>query len=109
MAFDEELAERVRGVLANRTDVSERRMFGGLTFMLAGNMCCGVNGSELILRLGPEAADQALEADHVAPMDFTGRPMRGFVTVRPGGLTAEQLPRWVELAVGFAETLPPRS
>jgi TfoX/Sxy family transcriptional regulator of competence genes len=102
MAFDEELAERVRGVLAARPDVAERRMFGGLTFMVAGRMCCGVHGDELILRLGPEGAEKALRSPHVRPMDFTGRPMRGFVTVRPEGLSGERLQRWVERAVAFA-------
>jgi hypothetical protein len=106
MAFDETLAERVRGVLAHRVDLSEKRMFGGLTFLLGGNMCCGVHGSELILRLGPERAEQALQVAHVGPMDFTGRPMRGFVTVQPEGLAGDELRRWVDLAVEFAEGLP---
>jgi TfoX/Sxy family transcriptional regulator of competence genes len=108
MAFDETLAERVRGVLADRIDVHEKRMFGGLTFLIGGNMCCGVHGSELMLRLGPERAEQALEAAHVGPMDFTGRPMRGFVTVQPEGLAGDELRRWVELAVEFAGGLPPK-
>jgi TfoX/Sxy family transcriptional regulator of competence genes len=103
MAFDEGLAERVRALLATRSDVAERRMFGGLTFMVAGHMCCGVHGDELILRLGPDGAEQALESAHVRPMDFTGRPMRGFVTVRPEGLAGKQLQRWVDRAVAFAE------
>jgi hypothetical protein len=84
-------------------------MFGGLTFLLGGHMCCGVHGDELILRLGPDRADRALAASHVRPMDFTGRPMRGFVTVRPEGLVGDQLRRWVELAAEFAEDLPPKS
>jgi TfoX/Sxy family transcriptional regulator of competence genes len=102
VAFDEGLAERVRVILATRSDVAERRMFGGLTFMVAGHMCCGVHGDELILRLGPDGAEQALESPHVGPMDFTGRPMRGFVTVRPDGLAGEQLRRWVERAAAYA-------
>jgi TfoX/Sxy family transcriptional regulator of competence genes len=108
MAFDEELAERVRDVLVDRADLTEKRMFGGLTFLLGGNMCCGVHESHLILRLGPERAEQALEAAHVGPMDFTGRPMRGFVTVQPEGLAGDELQRWVELAVQFAQALPPK-
>jgi TfoX/Sxy family transcriptional regulator of competence genes len=102
MAFDEELAGRVRGLLAARCDVTERRMFGGLTFMVAGHMCCGVHGDELILRLGPEGAEQVLNTPHVRAMDFTGRPMRGFVTIRPEGLAGKQLRRWVEEAVSYA-------
>ncbi len=71
MAYDEQLAARVRTLLANRTDVSERKMFGGLTFMLGGNMCCGVNGDEPIVRLDPDGEDKALARPHARPMDFT--------------------------------------
>ena len=73
MAYDEELTERVRDSLAGRPDIEEKRMFGGLTFMLAGNMCCGVHGSELILRLGPERAESAL-ADTLRQADGLHRP-----------------------------------
>ncbi len=106
MAYDEQLAARVRTLLANRTDVSERKMFGGLTFMLGGNMCCGVNGDELIVRLDPEREDEALARPHARPMDFTGRPMRGFITIRPDGLKGGRLNRWVQEAVARAESLP---
>ena len=108
MAYDEKLAARVRAVLAKRTDVSERKMFGGLTFMVAGHMCCGVNGDELIVRLDPNRENDALERPHARPMDFTGRPMRGFVTVEPKGLNGAQLKRWVQEAVARAESLPPK-
>jgi hypothetical protein len=108
VAFDEVLADRIRALLANRTDVGERRMFGGLTFLVGGHMCCGVNGDELILRLGREGAERALGADHVRAMDLTGRPMRGFVTVRPEGVAGDRLRTWVELAAEFAESLPPK-
>jgi hypothetical protein len=87
VAYDEQLAARVRTLLADRTDVDERKIFGGLTFLIAGNMSCGVNGNELIVRLDPEHEDEALARPHARPMDFTGRRMRGFVTVRPEGLT----------------------
>jgi TfoX/Sxy family transcriptional regulator of competence genes len=69
-------------LLANRTDVTERKMFGGLTFMIGRHMCCGVNGNELIVRLDPEREDEALARPHARPMDFTGRPMSGFITVQ---------------------------
>jgi TfoX/Sxy family transcriptional regulator of competence genes len=69
-------------LLANRTDVTERKMFGGLTFMIGGHMCCGVNGNELIVRLDPEREDEALARPHARPMDFTGRSMSGFITVQ---------------------------
>jgi TfoX/Sxy family transcriptional regulator of competence genes len=87
VAYDEQLAARVRTLLADRTDVDERKIFGGLTFLIAGKMSCGVNGNELIVRLDPEHEDEALARPHARPMDFTGRRMRGFVTVRPEGLT----------------------
>jgi TfoX/Sxy family transcriptional regulator of competence genes len=108
VAYDETLAARVRALLADRTDVSERRMFGGLTFMVAGHMCCGVNGDELIVRLDPDREDNALTDPNARPMDFTRRPMRGFVTVQPEGLKGAQLHRWVQEAVTQAESLPPR-
>jgi TfoX/Sxy family transcriptional regulator of competence genes len=108
VAYDENLAARVRTLLAGRTDVTERKMFGGLTFMVAGHMCCGVNGDELIVRLGPEHEDEALARPHARPMDFTGRPMPGFVTVQPEGLKGAQLNQWVRQAVARAESLPPK-
>src|SRR5918996_5688437 len=108
MAYDEKLASRIRVLLAGRPDVIERPMFGGLTFMVAGHMCCGVQHDTLILRLGPEAAADAL-ADHRArPMDFTGRALAGFVTVDRGALGGEALAEWLREAVAWAESLPPR-
>ena len=75
MAFDESLADRIRDVLVARAGVSERKMFGGIAFMIAGNMACGVIGDDLMVRLGPDA-EKALEEPHTRPMDFTGRPMK---------------------------------
>ena len=109
MAYDERLADRVRELLAERTDVTERRMFGGLTFMIAGHMCCGINNDELILRLDPNAEDTALTAPHARPMDFTRRPMRGFVTISPDGLEGRNLHQWVAQAVAHAESLPSKA
>ena len=109
MGYDERLADRVRELLAERTDITERRMFGGLTFMVAGHMCCGVNKDELILRLAPDADGTGLTAPHARPMDFTGRPMRGFVTVSPDGVKGRNLDRWVAQAVAYAESLPPKA
>jgi TfoX/Sxy family transcriptional regulator of competence genes len=108
VAYDENLAARVRTLLTGRTDVTERKMFGGLTFMVAGHMCCGVNGDELIVRLDPGHEDKALARPHARPMDFTSRPMRGFVTVQPEGLKGAQLNQWVREAVARAESLPPK-
>ena len=108
MAYDERLAAQVRALLASRAGVSERKMFGGLTFMVGGNMCCGVNGEELIVRLDPGHEDDALARPHARPMDLTGRKIRGFITVHPDGLTGSQLARWVHEAVARAGSLPPK-
>ena len=106
MPYDEKLVERVRGVLAGKA-VEERKMFGGLTFMLQGNMCCGVAGERLMVRVGPEKYDQALGQKHAQLMDFTGRPMKGFVFVGSEGLTsAKELEAWVRRGVDFALSLP---
>ena len=108
VAHDERLAARVRDLLAENPALSERKMFGGLAFMLNGNMCCGIVDDRLMLRLGADLAQTALEQTHVYPMDFTGRPMTGMVYVAPEGLHGEALRAWVEQAVGFAHTLPPK-
>jgi TfoX N-terminal domain len=108
MAYDERLAARVRALLAGRADVSERKMSGGLTFMVGGNMCCGVNGDELIVRLDPGREDDVLARPHARPMDLTGRRMRGFITVNPDGLAGSHLGQWVHEAAARAETLPPK-
>ncbi|HWN21322.1 MAG TPA: TfoX/Sxy family protein [Gaiellaceae bacterium] len=106
MAHDERLASRIRALLGNRTDVVERKMFGGLTFMIGGNMCCGISGNDLIIRLDPDREDEALAEPHSRPMDFTGRAMRGFITVQPDGLKGEALNRWIQEAVARADALP---
>jgi TfoX/Sxy family transcriptional regulator of competence genes len=108
VAYDERLAARVRALLASRADVSERKMFGGLTFMVGGNMCCGVNREELIVRLDPGREEEVLARPYARPMDLTGRRMRGFITVHPDGLTGTDLDRWVREAVARAESLPPK-
>jgi TfoX/Sxy family transcriptional regulator of competence genes len=108
MAYCEELADRVRALLARRDDVAERPMFGGLTFMVSGHMCCGVHGGELIVRLRPDDEGAALAHPHTRPMDFTARPMRGFVTIAPEGLKDPALRRWIDLAVDYIETRPPK-
>jgi TfoX/Sxy family transcriptional regulator of competence genes len=110
MAFDDRLAERVRDVLAAVPDISERRMFGGLAFLVGGHMACGVVGSDWMLRLGEAGADAALERSHVRPMDFTGRPMRTMVCVAAEGIGADSaLRRWVECTIDYVRTLPPKT
>ncbi len=81
MAYSEELAERVRDLIFERPEVSERKMFGGVAWMVSGNMAVGINGDRLMVRLSSEDAERALAEPHVGPMDFTGKTMRGFVTV----------------------------
>jgi len=106
MAYDENLAQRVREIMAAEATVTERKMFGGLAFMLGGHMACGILGKDLMLRLGPEGAEAALTSKHVRPMDFTGRPMKGMVFVAPAGLKATALGGWVAKAIAFVSTLP---
>src|SRR5215211_4172831 len=97
MAYDEELADRVRELLESRSEVSERQMFGGVAFMVGGNMACGVLGEDLIVRLGNEEGEKALEEEGARAFDFTGKPMRNIVYVSPEH-TAEDagLVEWVE-------------
>jgi hypothetical protein len=107
MAYDEELAERVRELLGLHGEVSERRMFGGVGFLVAGNMACGVIGDDLIVRVGPDQAEQALRDPNAREFDFTGRPMKGWVYVTPAGTSADDdLEGWVEAGAGFASSLP---
>src|SRR5882672_10350478 len=107
MAYDQNLAERVRAILASEPSLSERKMFGGIAFMIEGHMCCGIVGHDLMLRLGPDGSDAALKRPHVRPMDFTGRPATSMVFVEPEGLRGGALRRWIEKAVTFARALPP--
>ena len=107
MAFDEGLAERVRGVLDDRPDVVEKRMFGGIAFMVRGHMCVGLVKDDLMVRVGPERHEESLKKPHVRPMDFTGKPMTGYVYVGPAGVAEEEdLERWVRLGAKFVATLP---
>jgi TfoX/Sxy family transcriptional regulator of competence genes len=107
MAFDESLAARIRRRLARRKNVEERKMFGGIGFLLNGNLLVGVWKDSLIVRLGPEEGDEALKEPHVKPFDITGRPMRNWVLVAPEGVEGdEQLKGWVRRAVKFVGTLP---
>jgi TfoX/Sxy family transcriptional regulator of competence genes len=103
MAYDEALADRIRTALRDRADVAERKMFGGIAFMVAGKMACGVIHDDLMVRVGREGHDPALAEPHTRPMDFTGRPMRGMVYVGPAGVRSEaDLARWIGRAVDVA-------
>jgi hypothetical protein len=109
VAYDEQLAARIRDVLGPRADLREQKMFGGLAFMIAEHMAVGIVGNDLMLRLG-DRADEVLREPYTRPMDFTGRPMKGFVFVEPAGVASDgDLGRYVARAVEFAESLPPKS
>lgn len=109
MAYDEHLAERIRALLATEPGLTARQMFGGIGFMLNGNMCCGVHGEDMIVRLSAEAAADALTRPHARPFDMTGRPMRGWLLVGPGATGAEEsLAAWVAESAAFAASLPPK-
>lgn len=107
MAYDTGLAQRVREALEDRAGLSERAMFGGLAFLVDGKMCVGVQNSTLMARVGPERHEDALAVPHVREMDFTGRPMRGYVYVDPLGLQEDnELKAWVQWCANFASSLP---
>ena len=107
MAYDEGLAERVRAELTSVEDVDERRMFGGLAFMVNTHMACGVLGDDLMVRVGKAAHDDAI-ARGGREMDFTGRPMRGLVMVPGEALDDDVLASWVAEAAAFAQSEPPK-
>jgi hypothetical protein len=107
MAYDEKLADRVRRELGDRRGVAEKRMFGGLAFMLHGNMVCGVLGSDLVVRVGPQAHEAELRRPHARVMDFTHRPMKGYLYVGPKGMaTAASLRSRLKPALAFVGSLP---
>ena len=109
MPYDEALAERVLDLLLDQQGLTERRMFGGLALMLHGNLSVGVTGDELMVRVGADAYEQALAHPRAREMDFTGRPMRGWVFVESAGLAADDdLEAWVRRGVDFALSLPPK-
>jgi len=107
MAYDEKLANRIRKIFAGRQSVSERKMFGGLTFMVRDHMCCGVMNEELVVRVGAVNGQDALKEPHTRKFDVTGRPMSGMVVVAGSGIeTDASLRHWVLQAVDFISTLP---
>lgn len=107
MPYDERLADRIRRALKRRRGISEKQMFGGLTFLLRGNMFCGVVDQDLMIRVGPQAYEEALSRPHVREMDFTGRPLKGLVYVGASGVrTGRQLESWLVKGLEFARSLP---
>jgi TfoX/Sxy family transcriptional regulator of competence genes len=106
MAYDEALADRIRRAVGPRPDITEKKMFGGLAFLLDGKMFCGIVKDDLMVRVGPERYEAALAEAHVRPMDFTGRPMNGYVFVGPGGCRTEKaIKKWVHHGAVFVATL----
>ena len=109
MAYDEALVQRIRAALPDVPGLTEKKMFGGIGFLMQGNMACGVNAENLLVRIRPDATAAALAQPAVCVFDMTGRPMKGWILVEPAGLqTADQLMHWVEQGVAFAQSLPPK-
>lgn len=107
MAYDQDLAGRVRELLSGQAGYTEKMMFGGIAFLVNGNMACGVLREELIVRTGPAAYARALQLPHVRPFDLTCRPMPGWVMVAPAATRKDgELASWVAAGAGFAGTLP---
>lgn len=107
MAYNETLAMRIRSVLGGRSDVTEKRMFGGLTFMVGDKMCCGIVKDDLMLRMSIEEYEQALTHPHTRPMDFTSRPSPGFLYVGPSGYQGEgDLRMWLDKSLAYVQSLP---
>jgi TfoX/Sxy family transcriptional regulator of competence genes len=109
MAYNEALAQRMRDALFATPDLVEKKMFGGIGFMVRGHMACGVNKDDLIVRVGPDAYQEALDHPHTRVFDMTGRPMTGWIAVLSDGYASDaDLKDWVQQGVDFARTLPPK-
>jgi TfoX/Sxy family transcriptional regulator of competence genes len=107
MAYDEGLAQRIRDSLQETPGLVEKKMFGGIGYMLQGNMACGVNQDTLIVRVGPDLYEEALSRPHTRVFDMTGRPMKGWVVVAPEGIEEDDdLDQWIQQGVDFALSLP---
>ena len=107
MAYDEALARRLRQTLRNKRGITERKMFGGIAFLLHGHMFLGIANKSLMARVGPDNHEGALTRPGARKMDFTGKPMRGYVFVGPSGLKSPaDLARWVDLCASFVAKLP---
>jgi TfoX/Sxy family transcriptional regulator of competence genes len=110
MAIDATLLQRMRQTLSEYEAIlSEKKMFGGVSFMLNGNFACGLTKTDLVIRVGPERNAEALAQPHARPMDFTGRPMKGWVYISPEGYTSDKdLADWLQQGIRFALSLPPK-
>ena len=109
MGYDEGLAARVRAIVGDRDGIGEKKMFGGLCLLSRGNMFAGIQGETLMARVGPDRHDEAVARPHARIMDFSGRPMRGFVYVDPEGIRSDaELAGWIDLSLAFVDKLPPK-
>ncbi len=109
MAYDEGLAQRVTELLEEKPGFKEKKMFGGVCYLLNGNMACGVLNEDIIVRVGPEKYEDFLKLPHTRKFDITGRAMKGWVMVSYGGHESdEELSEWVQLGTNFALSLPPK-
>jgi len=107
MAYSESLAGRTRQIFVRNRGITEKNMFGGVGFLLNGNMCVGIWKNSLIVRISPESYEDALTEEYVRKFDITGRAMKGWILVEPDGIeTDEQLAQWVRRSVEFVNTLP---
>lgn len=106
--FDNKVADRVRRFLRSKDEVTERQMFGGVAFMLRGNMICAVGKKHLMVRVGVAEYEAALRVPDAHPMQFTGKPMRGYITVDPAGYQTSTGLGWLQKALTFVATLPPK-
>jgi TfoX/Sxy family transcriptional regulator of competence genes len=103
------LAQHIRAALQAVPGVTETKMFGGISFLVEGNMACGVSKDNLMVRIGSAAREAALAQPHVRVFDMTGRPMKGWVLVEPAGVqTEDELKHWIDQGVAFAQSLPPK-
>jgi hypothetical protein len=109
MPYDASVATRLRAALERFPGLEEKRMFGGIAYLFGGNMACGVVNDELMVRVGPDGYEEALALPHTREMDFTGKPLRGFVYVEPAGFASDEgLAEWAERGASFARSLPPK-
>jgi TfoX/Sxy family transcriptional regulator of competence genes len=109
MPFDEQLADRIRGVIGDHPALVEKKMFGGIAFLIGGNMAVGVSGESLMVRIDPADMVAVIEQPGVRPFDLTGRPMKGWVLVDPEATTTDaDLVTWIDRGVAYAESLPPK-
>ena len=110
MAYDEELADRIRALLGNRADLTEQKMFGGLAFLIGGNMAIAASGQGgILVRVDPEESAELVATTPAEPMEMRGRQMAGWLRVDAADVaTADELARWVERGVAYAASLPPK-